>query len=99
MLGSEQIGNGMERNPRRRGLERGKHGGGSQRAEAVLVIQLTHGFEQPCPALLAVQRIEEVQRVESIRNQTVQLHADEVGMLIVLAGRAGLTKGAERGDE
>ena len=42
-----------------------------------------HGRQQPRPALLVFRAVEEVERVQPVGNQAVQLHADEIRMLVL----------------
>ena len=42
--------------------------------------------QQARAALLVFEGVEEVQRVQAVGNQTVELHADEVGLVVLRAG-------------
>src|SRR5665213_3145695 len=96
---SEQVGNVVEGDAGGCGFLCREHGGGGKRAEAVFVIELVHGFEQAGAALLAIERVEEIERVQVVRNQAVELHADEVGLVVFSAGGAAGPQSAEGCDE
>ena len=79
----------MKGDARGGGLEGGQHGGRGQRAQAVLVVDRVHRGQQARAVLLLLRSIKEVQRMQSSGHQAVQMHADEVRTLELLAGRAG----------
>ena len=64
-----------------------------------LLFSCVHGRQQAGAALLAVEGVEEVERVQAVGDQIVQVHADEVGVVVLLAGRAGFPKAAQRGNQ
>ena len=90
---SEQLGNGVEGDARGRGFEGGEHGGRGQRAQAVLVVQRVHGCQQARAVLLALRPVEEVERVQTVGDEAVEMHADEVGLLVVAGPRGAMPTG------
>src|SRR5947208_527618 len=66
---SKQFGNGVERDARRCGFVGREHGGGRQRAHAVLLVKRIHGGQQLRPALLALHGVEQAHSVQMIGHE------------------------------
>ena len=91
----EQIRDAMERDTRRRGFEGRQHGCRRQRAHTVFMIQLVHRREQAGAARAVLERVEKIQRMQPVGNQAVQLHPDEIGLVVLRArGRDWPTAGS-----
>jgi hypothetical protein len=96
---SKEIGNAVEGDAGGGGFKGSEHGGGGEGAGAVFVVQLVHGGEQTGAALGIVERIEEIEGVKAVGNEVVELHADEVGLVVFRARGAIGPEAAEGGNE
>ncbi len=82
----KKIWNAVKRDPRRRGLVRAQHCCRRQRAHAVLLIQFIHSCHEPRPAARTIKRVEKIQRVQAIWNESIETDADEVGLVVPRTG-------------
>lgn len=96
---SEQIRNAVKCDPRWRSLIRSEHRCRRQRAHPVFLIQLVHRFQQLRPALRVVERIKQIQRMQPVRNQPVQAHADKVRLVVSLSFRLVCPQPAQRANQ
>jgi len=98
-VGLEQVWDAVEGDSRWGSLVCGEHGCRGQSAHAVFLIELVHGFEQTGAALRVVEPVEEIEGVQTVGDESVEIYANKVWLVVSGATGAVGPEPTESGNE